>query len=259
MTEIDLVKKIKEKKELSGLPDSYVLDSLKNELKKINFPNIDSIKKSEQKIIIKLVRAELRRSAGMFQKSKEKSWKSRFTLLEENKIEELLKTHSSTNERLNFYPKLKELIFSLKPSSILDLGCGINPIAIAKPNIKYYAVDIQQDDLDIVKKFFQKNNISGETFVQDISSSSTENLPSVDLCLMFKLLDILEKKGHRQAEQILKNIKTNFFIISFSTKTLSGRSMLHQKRPWLERILGKLNYHFKIEKSDNEIFYIIEK
>lgn len=246
-----ILNKIKEKKELSSIPDSFILPFVEK-----HTPKNKELKKSDIKLIVSLVRSDLRRSTGMFQKSGEKLWKLRESLAKENKVDKLLETHLSTKERIQFYPKLKEIIFNLNPKSILDLGCGLNPLALASKEIKYYAVDIQQSDLDIVKQFFEKNNIHGKTINLDVSKSLS-SLPEADLCLALKLLDLLPLKA-QQAEKIL-SLNCKKFIFSFSTKTLSGKLMLHKKRLWLERVLHNKNIEFYTLSSDNEIFYIIEK
>ena len=51
--------------------------------------------------------------------------------------------------------ELKEIIKKLNPKSILDLGCGINPLALAEKGVKYYASDINSEDLNIVREFFK--------------------------------------------------------------------------------------------------------
>ena len=102
----ELLGKIKEKKELSQLSDSFILDVLGKHLSKIN---TEKLKPSEKKIIVKEVRAELRRSAGMFQKG----FKSRESILEKGDVQSLLKTHSSTAERMDFYLELKKIYHKL--------------------------------------------------------------------------------------------------------------------------------------------------
>mgnify|MGYP001602700304 CR=1 FL=1 len=247
----ELLKKIKEKKELSQISDSFILDILGKYLSKIN---AEKLKPSEKKIIVKEVRAELRRSAGMFQKG----FKSRESLLEKGDFANLLKTHSSTAERIDFYSELKKLILKLNPKSILDLGCGLNPIALASPYVVYYAVDIREDELNMINTFFEKNSIKGRVFSQDLRKP-IDNLPEADLCLIFKIFDILESKGHKQAEYIIKSVKCKNILISFSTRTLSGKPMRLARRLWLERMLSRLGYKFTMVNSSNEIFYIVEK
>lgn len=246
----ELVKKIKEKKELSSLPDEFVSEITLRHLSGINPEKLSS---SDKKLIVKEARAELRRSTGMFQKG----FKDREYLLEKEDYSALLNTHSSTAERLEFYPELKKIISELNPKSILDLGCGLNPLAIASKSIIYYAVDIKEDELRLIEKFFRKNSIKGKIFVRDLRKP-IDNLPSADLCLIFKLFDILSS-DRKQAEYIIKNLKCKFLLVSFSTKTLSGRQMRFFRRLWFERMLSRLSYSFSLFKSSNEIFYLVKK
>ena len=97
-----LIARIKQKKELSGLANSLVSDALEDYLKKYSIP-LKNLRHPQEKIIIKEIRAELRNLAGRFQIS----LKKRLFLLEKGDIQTLLKTHTSTAERFNFYPKLK--------------------------------------------------------------------------------------------------------------------------------------------------------
>ncbi|MBU0760644.1 MAG: hypothetical protein KJ600_04635 [Nanoarchaeota archaeon] len=246
----ELIKTIKQKKELSGLVDSVVKTALNNYLNKYRI-ELANLSQKQKKIIVKDLRAELRILTGRFQKS----LKNREKLFKEGDFQKILKTHSSTAERLEFYPELKKIVASLKPASILDLGCGLNPLALANPKIKYHASDIKQDELSLVKKFFKKNKIKGETFICDLRNLK-KNLPRADLCLLFKVLDVIEKK---HARKILTTVPCTRLIVSFSTRKLSGKPMNFPKRIWFEVLLKKLNFPFKTFKSENEVFYFVEK
>ncbi len=248
----NLIEEIKRKREISGVSEILINELINEYLRKNNI-YLDNLKKRERKIIIKEIRAELRKYTGRFQGNN----KQRDEFLEKDKINDLLKTHKSTRERIEIYDDVKKIIYGLDPSSILDLGCGLNPIAVAKRGIKYYASDIKEDELKIMKKFFEKNKIEGETFFYDIRKGGLD-LPEVDLCLLLKLLDIIEEKGHKIAENLLKNIKCKYFIVSFPTKKISGKPMKKPERIWFEKILNRLGYYFKIEKRENEVFYIIK-
>ncbi len=252
ISENDLLKKIKSKKELSGIDDKPILEEIARQIRKksFSFP----MKKKQEKSLIKLVRAELRKLSGQFILNKINVKKAH------NKLE-LLKAHASTRERIEFYPKLIKLIISLKASSIIDLGCGLNPVALAGSFADYHAYDINKDILSMLNNYFKKSksetNIRTSSF--DIRKDNLAGLPSADLCLLLKVLDLADNKGHKRAEQILKEVKCRYFIASFPVKTLSGRPMSHPQRGWIERLLGRLEYKFSIIKSKNEIFYIIEK
>lgn len=247
-----LIKKILQKKELSGTAKEIVKELLIVYLKKHRI-SLKNISPKQQKIIIKEIRSQLRDYTGQFQKSQ----KNRQKLFEKDKIQELLKTHTSTAERLNFYPKLKKIISKLKIKSILDLGCGLNPIALANKKIIYYASDIKENELSLIKDYFKKNKLKGKTFIHDITKTSV-NLPRADLCLIFKTLDIFPKK-QELTEKILNQISCKYFLISFPTQKLSGKQMNKPKRIWFESILNKQFLSFSKFNSENEIFYLIKQ
>lgn len=248
-----LINKIKSKKELSGISNAFVKDYLTEYIKKNNI-DISNLGEKEIKLIVSHIRAKLRRSVGEFQSSNEKDE----MLIETEDIDELLKSHSSTKERMEDYNKVKEIVYESKPKSILDLGCGLNPIAVAKPGVFYYACDVDENALKIANLFFKKKGIEGKAFTYDLRRIE-DALPKADVCLILKVFDALEKRGHKLAEKILKNVKSKIVIISFSTKTLSGKPMNHPQRGWIERLLERLNYKFEIIKLKNEIFYVAKE
>ncbi len=254
-----ILDEVKKKKELEGISDKIIEEALESYSKK-NRINLNSLSKKELKLVVKDIRSELRKLSGRFSFSPNLR-KQRENLLKEGKIDEILLTHSSTSERIKFYPLLIKKIEELNPSSILDLGCGLNPLALSDMKTKYYALDIVSDELSLIKDYFLNKKTKGETIEADLRKidSFKKNLPKVDLCLIFKVFDILEKKGHKLAEKIINSVDSNKFIISFSTKTLSGKPMNHPQRGWIERLLNRLGFKYEILKSKNEIFYIAEK
>ncbi|MEK6928920.1 MAG: hypothetical protein AABW65_03115 [Nanoarchaeota archaeon] len=249
--EVDgFLNKIKSKKELSGISDFIILSSLEKYFKK-NKISKKKLSSKDSKLIVKEIRSDLRKLLGRFEKDSSK----RKTLLETNKIDDILNTHISTKERKEDYPLIISLIKELNPNSILDIGCGLNPLALASSKIVYYALDINKDEIDLINNFFKRNNIKGKAFFHDLRNYDSK-LPEVDLCLLLKVLDIIEEKGHKLAEKIIKNLKCKCIIISFSVKTLSGKPMNHPQRGWIERLLNRLGYSFNLIKTKNEIFYI---
>jgi hypothetical protein len=248
----ELIENIKKKKELSGIDDSVVREHINEYLAK-NKLILENLNSSQLKLVLKDIRAGLRNQVGRFQAST----KDRAKLLEKDDLPALLKTHSSTKERINFYPQLREIIKKLKVTSILDLGCGLNPLALAEPGVKYYASDINLEDLNIVASFFKKKNLDGTASVCDLNKIESCCLPETDLCLVLKVFDILGKKDYETAKRIIEKISSKHLIASFSTRTLSGKPMNSPRRIWFEKLLKSLCYEFEIVKSDNELFYII--
>lgn len=235
-----IVNKIKQKRELSGLADSFVASETLSYLKKHNISSISSEK--SEKLIIKAIRNILRKHSGRFGVRKESIG---------------IEMHPSTQERAHDYPLLKQIIENLRPESVLDLGCGINPIALAKPGVYYYSYDIDEQSLGIVENFFRSNNLAGKVFTADLRTH--RDFPEADLALLLKVVDLLDKKGHKISEELMKCLKCKHLIVSFSTKTLSGKPMNHPQRGWIERLCARLGYKYSLHKGKNELFYLIEK
>ncbi len=241
-----LITKIKEKKELRGLADSFVQQTLTQVLKKNNLSL--PLTPVAERIIMKEVRAQLRRHVGQFQTSKDQ-----VGLLRTKNYPELLRTHASTRERLPDYPFFRQKIAAFAARSILDIGCGLNPVALATKGMRYWATDINESDLAIVHQFFKQEGLDGQTRVLDAKTESS--FPQADLTLLLKVVDLLDHKGHKRTEQLLKVLNSPHLIISFSTKTLSGKPMNHPQRGWIEHLLPRLGYSFTVWKTKNELYY----
>lgn len=246
-----LIEKVKEKKEFRGIKEETINEILENYIRKKKI-SLENLRISDEKIIVKEIRMNLRKMTGQYQIGS----KNRKKLLSAGKIEKLLKTHTSTRERLEIYSELKNIISELEVKSILDLACGLNPLVLADKKIKYFASDIKQDELEVIEDFFKKNGIEGKTFYYDLRKIS-DDLPKADLCLLFKVLDILNDK--KLAEKIILKVPCEKILVSFSTKKLSGKSMNFPKRTWFEKILSRNNFDFKVYNFSNEIFYLISK
>mgnify|MGYP001613050055 CR=1 FL=1 len=246
-----IIKKIKEKKELEGISDLVIKGNLLK-YKKKHSVNIEKLSNQDLKIIIKDIRSELRFFVGQYQFKV----KGRRKILDRDNSDELLKTHSSTSERLDFYPSLKKIISDLKIKSILDLGCGLNPLALSQKNIEYLASDINEKELSIIQEYFKKNNINGKTFVYDLRNISND-LPKTDLTILFKVLDVVSKNDRKLSEKIILNISSRYLLVSFSIKKISGKPMNFPERRWFEKILLRNKLRYKKFYSENEVYYLI--
>lgn len=249
-----LVDKIRDKRELKGISREVAEEMTGDYLNKKKI-NLDKISERDEEIIKKDIRAQLRQFVGRFSKFP----RSKQKYIEKKDFSKLAETHSSTKERMASLQEIKKLIRRIMPRKILDLGCGLNPLLLAEPGIEYYAVDINESDLEIVRKYFAFKGIIGNVISHDIRKIVQLNLPNVDLCLILKVLDLIDKKGHKTAEAILDSVKSTYLLISFSSRTLSGKPMNHPQRGWIERLLTRKNWPYKMFKTSNEIFYFAKK
>ncbi len=263
-----LILKIKQKKELAGISDKTVAEMLVKLFKREPklFKEL-SIKVNEKSAAytqtIKLARAELRRSYGLFRVEKVEE--------EIRDVEKVLFSHSSTKERMSFYAELYPRLFSItgKPTVILDLGCGVNPFSVElmKLNkLKYYAYDISEKEVELLNKFFEwkhaeSKNFVGKAEVLDVSKIElVRKLPTADVCFMFKITDILDRgKGHKKTEEVMTAVPARFVVISFPTLTMSGKRMTAPRRRWMEWLCNRLGYEYQVLEFENELFYVVRK
>ena len=273
-----LVEDIKKKKELQGIDDDFVAQYLvkyvnqEPKLLKSLQENFNPKSKAYD-LVIKTVRSKLRRVYGLFRDDAKERKSAVETLLKAPSakraalLEKILSTHSSTQERLPIYERLYSKIFAIagKPKIILDLGCGINPFSFFHMKLKeciYYAYDINEEEINSINTFFQllhKENPSftGKAMVADILAVP---LPKADLCFLFKMTDVLDQgKGHKKTEELLKKIPAKYVVVSFATKTMSGKAMTAPRRSWMEWLCKRLGYDFEILEFENELFYVVKK
>jgi len=275
---ISLIQKIKEKKELKEISDDFVRDELFKYFQ-INPKSAEVISKPKStryKNIVKENRSKLRRVYGLFRIDEQ--IKKRRGLVEQylkrpssKLIAEILKTHSSTEERLPYYVKLYEKIFKItgKPKGIIDLGCGVNPFSLPYMNLRslqYHAYDISEEEIFSLREFFSQLHAKDSFFqgyaevLDALHFAQLEKLDKVDLCFLFKMTDVLDRgKGHAVTEEVMRNLPANFLVISFPTKTMSGKKMNFPRRKWMELLCQRLGYKFKTLNLPNEIFYVIKK
>jgi Na+/phosphate symporter len=122
------------KKELRALNKKLVKNIIKENLNKKYEELIKNkrFKTKDFKKFVRIVRAQLRRQYGAFQLNIK-----RRELLERKDYVNLLKSHQSSKERLKYYEKFYKELFAItgKPDSIIDIGCGMNPISFEYMNL----------------------------------------------------------------------------------------------------------------------------
>jgi len=273
-----LIQEIKKKKELQSIDDHFVEESLRKYLQqepkimKALQENFNP-KSKAYAAVIKQLRSQLRKVYGLFRDDPGERKKLVQELLAAPKqkrnqlLTQILSTHSSTQERLPWYEKLYSKIFSIagKPKTILDLGCGINPFSVSYMNLEkclYYAYDINAEEIASVNHYFhllhqENSSFTGKALVADIKKAE---FPKVDLCLLLKMTDVIDQgKGHKKTEELLTRIPAKYIVVSFATKTMSGKEMTAPRRSWMEWLCKRLGWEYTILEFPNEILYVIKK
>jgi len=266
----ETIKDIKSKKELKNLDNKFVEEKLNFYLKKHPLENkpFKQLKRSKKyRLMLKSIRKDLREIYGAFIKEKPslnnlkevlKTKKLNQTLEEHNQI---LKTHQSTSERLNNYKEIYKNIFKeIKPESILDLACGLNPLSfpyMGLEDVYYIASELNKEDCNFIKDYLDLIKVKNKVIPLNLTKDYEKlNKIKVDIAFLFKTLDSLEKIKRNISKDLLKNINSRYIAVSFAIKSLSGRKPI-KERGWFYRILRELDLNFKTFETENEIFFIM--
>jgi 16S rRNA (guanine(1405)-N(7))-methyltransferase len=177
----------------------------------------------------------------------------------------IMKYHTSTSERIPFMEQFYSDLFNRigKPRKILDLACGLNPFSVPwmklQPDAGYIAFDIDHRLISVINTFFNRLPGPYKAGCVDILVSIPET--EADVVFLLKTLPCLEQQEKGISEKIIKELNAKYTIISFPSKSLTGREkgMATYYRQFIVGILDKLELkYFQLEYS-NEFFLVIRK
>ena len=135
--------------------------------------------------------------------------------------------HASTRERLpileSFYTTT---LASLGPvRSVLDLACGLNPLALPwmpiAPDASYYACDIYADMIAFLNGFFVRAKIRGQACICDLVAGAPD--AQADLALVLKALPPLDQQAKHAGRDLLRALNARHILVSFPAHSLGGR------------------------------------
>ncbi len=141
---------------------------------------------------------------------------------------EQMHAHASTAERLpileDFFQTCLEPIGPV--NSIIDLACGLNPLAVPwmplSTDFTYTACDIYLDMLDFIRDFLMHFDIRGNAFPCDLVSGTPQN--EAQVAFLLKTIPCLEQIDKNIGTTLLEQIQADHILVSFPAKSLGGRN-----------------------------------
>jgi 16S rRNA (guanine(1405)-N(7))-methyltransferase len=177
----------------------------------------------------------------------------------------IMSHHASTRERLpimdHFYTAC---MADLAPiHSVLDIACGLNPLAIPwmplAENASYYACDIHQHMLDFLAQCMQMLGVRGQAEAIDV----VQNCPmqEVDVALVLKTLPCLEQIDKQAGYYILHAIKARYMIVSFPVSSLGGKNkgMMAYYDAHFRELIGNESWEIRRVELATELVFIVRK
>ena len=136
--------------------------------------------------------------------------------------------HASTAERLpileDFFRTCLEPIAPVK--SILDLACGLNPLAIPwmplQADFSYHASDIYLDMLHMIQSFFNHTGIAGTTSACDLIGEVPTK--PAQIAFLLKSIPCLEQVDKEIGLMLLEKVQAEHILVSFPVQSLGGRN-----------------------------------
>jgi 16S rRNA (guanine(1405)-N(7))-methyltransferase len=191
----------------------------------------------------------------------------------ESACRKILGLHSSTRERLpilnHFYPAI--LAITGQPRSILDLGCGLNPLAQPwmglEAGVRYMALDIDADRARFLDRYLTLAGMDGSARCRDILArplTETEiaaSRPGPSVALLLKMSPTLERQEKGSTLRLLEQLDTQFIVVSFAVKSLGGRKKGmagHYDQQFQEMLVGRRWAVDRLEFS-SELVFVVER
>lgn len=178
---------------------------------------------------------------------------------------EAMAHHSSTRERLaildSFYTRV--LAALPPPRVILDIACGLDPLAIPwmslAPGVQYYACDMYTDLAGFLNEFLSIVGVQGEAEARDVLQSPPTR--RADLALILKTLPCAEQVDKLAAARLLDAIQADHLLVSFPVRSLGGRdkSMLQNYEAHFQDLLQGKAWAVQRFESSTELAFLVHK
>ena len=179
--------------------------------------------------------------------------------------EEWRKSHYSTDERLpilnDFY---QQVLNSIKPiPSILDLACGLNPLALpwmpVDNEIQYYGCDIFADMIDFLNTFAAHFGIHAKFETCNLLDAAF-NIPA-KIAFLLKTTPCLKQLQKGFILQLLDAIPAEYILFSYPISSLSGKSkgMLENYTDQFTFIISSRSWEYERFEFSSELAFLVKK
>jgi 16S rRNA (guanine(1405)-N(7))-methyltransferase len=154
--------------------------------------------------------------------------------------------HASTRERLasldRFYATTLGELAPLR--RVLDVACGLNPLAIPwmplREDAEYYAFDIYHDLAAFLNEYLAFIGVKGWAKACDVIQSPPPK--EADVALLLKAIPCLEQVDKAAGHRLLEGLNAACLLVSFPAYSLGGRSkgmVVNYEAHFRELVAGK--------------------
>ena len=183
-------------------------------------------------------------------------------------LRRMMLAHASTRERLPYLDTFYfQTLGAIRPiRSVVDVACGFNPLALPwmglEPGAAYQGYDLFSD-----MAAFTADSLRASVFgppcdavvsTRDVAPAPPDTL--ADLALILKFLPLLEQTGTTETVRWLKGLRTRHALVSFPTRTLSGRNvgMATAYEARFREVLRLGGWHAERREIGSELCFLVQ-
>jgi 16S rRNA (guanine(1405)-N(7))-methyltransferase len=173
--------------------------------------------------------------------------------------------HTSTRERIpiigRFYASILDSIAPIE--SVVDLACGLNPLALPwmplSKNAPYYGCDVYTDLANFLNIYLDTIRRPGHIEVCDL----TQRIPAqpVHLALLLKTLPCLEQLNKSIGLGLLDGIQASYLLVTFPTASLGGnlKGMIKHYSNYFSGLIEDRSWTITRFEFPSELAFLVRK
>lgn len=172
--------------------------------------------------------------------------------------------HLSTRERLPIMEEFYSQIFTQTgvPERLLDLGCGLNPMAFPwmglPDTVEYVAYDIHEPRIDFLNHYFRLQGLAPLARVQDIALRPPRE--TADVALFLKEMPRFERNYPGSGRRLLSELPVRYLVVSFPTiSTHGGRSLVNRYREFFDQLVAGEGWPVQELMFEGEMVFVADK
>jgi 16S rRNA (guanine(1405)-N(7))-methyltransferase len=178
---------------------------------------------------------------------------------------QIMSNHASTRERLPILDQFYSTILAdcAPVHSILDIACGLNPLALhwmpLAEGVEYYACDIYQDMMDFLAQYLFQLNIRVHAHVCDVIQFCPTQ--EVDVAFVLKAIPCLEQIDKLAGKRLLRSLNTRQIVVSFPVHSLGGKSkgMASYYEAHFRTLIDEERWQVKKFEFPTELVFLVTK
>ena len=232
-------------------------------------------KRANLKQAVKSTRSKLHQVGGAYLESRMPydDWQAQLAALPQDARDpavrefssHVMQKHASTRERFPIREEFfQRTLSSICPiHSVLDLACGLNPLALSwmpmAEDAVYYACDIYENMVSFVGNFLDHCGLENHVSVCDLTSATPKQ--EVQVAFLLKTIPCLEQMDKTIGPRLLEEVNAEHLLISFPTRSLRGKNkgMVKHYHNHFEELVAGRGWQIRSYQYDEELAFLVSK